>query len=350
MRCYCELNPLHCIIPPYMLENMAASEDASVRKAAIQAIEATSDARATRRTLQAMPAMAAFAAPAAKKNRLIYDAQRKGMSQLPGKLIRSEGDLATADPTVNEAYDHSGTTYDFYSRIFDRNSLDGNGMTLVSSVHLGVNLNNAFWNGQQMAYGDGDGKAFVRFTKSLDVVGHELTHGVISHECNLTYMNESGALNEHFADVFGALLTQWKRKHTAAKADWLIGKDVIGPGSTARALRDFGPNKAFVNDPLLGTDPQPKHMKDKYKGSADNGGVHLNSGIPNHAFYLFAKAVGGNAWEKPGAIWYDAMRQLSTNSQFSDMVSVTRMIAVARHGAGSAIETALTNAWKQVGL
>jgi len=350
MRCYCGLHPLHCIIPPYILENMASSDDEGVRKAAMQAIDATSDARATRRAFQAMPAMAAFAAPAGKKNRLVYDAQRKGMGQLPGKLLRSEGGPATSDPAVDEAYDYSGTTYDFYSKVFGRNSLDGNGMTLVSSVHLGVNLNNAFWNGQQMAYGDGDGKAFLRFTKSLDVVGHELTHGVISHECNLTYRDESGALNEHFADVFGVLLKQWKRKHSAAKADWLVGKDIIGPGSTARALRDFGPGKAFENDPLLGTDPQPKHLKNKYKGSGDNGGVHINSGIPNHAFFLFAKAVGGNAWDKPGAIWYAAMRQLSSNSQFSDMASVTRMIAVAWHGAGSTIEKALINAWKQVGL
>ena len=350
MRCICERHPLHCIIPPYMLDHMATSSDAAVRKAAVDAIEQSSDARATRRVFQAMPAMAAFAAPAGKKNRLVYDAQRKGLSQLPGKLVRAEGAAATADPAVNEAYDHSGSTYDFYAKVFGRNSLDGNGMTLVSSVHLGVNLNNAFWNGQQMAYGDGDGRAFIRFTKALDVVGHELTHGVIAHECNLVYMNESGALNEHFADVFGVLLQQWKRKQTAAKADWLVGKAIIGPGSTARALRDFGPGKAFQNDPLLGTDPQPKHMKDKFTGSADNGGVHINSGIPNHAFYLFAKAVGGNAWDKPGAIWYDAMRQLSSNSQFADMARVTRMIAAARHGAGSTIETALTNAWKQVGL
>lgn len=350
LRCACKRHSIHCIIPPYMLEHMAEGPDARMRRVALRAIESAADARATRRTLREMPAMAAFAAPAGRKNRLVYDAQNKGMAQLPGKLVRSEGQPAVADPMVNEAYIHSGTTYDFYDKLFARRSLDGRGMTLVSSVHVGRSLNNAFWNGQQMAYGDGDGEIFVRFTRSLDVVGHELTHGVISHECNLTYEGESGALNEHFADVFGQLVRQWKTKKTAALADWLVGKDIMGPGTKARALRDFGPAKAYENDPLLGTDPQPKHLRDKYKGSADNGGVHINSGIPNHAFYLFARAVGGKAWEVPGAIWYETLRKLSADSQFADMVRTTRMVATARHGAGSAETKALDHAWKQVGL
>lgn len=350
MRCACDRHPLFCIIPPYMLENLADSSNAKVRKAAIDAIAASADARATRRVMQAMPAMAAMVAPAAKRNRLVYDAQRQGLSNLPGKLVRAEGDKATRDPSVNEAYTHSGCTYDFYLKQFGRNSLDGRGMTLVSSVHVGSKLNNAFWNGQQMAYGDGDGLAFHRFTRSLDVIGHELTHGVISHECNLDYHDEPGALNEHFADVFGVLVKQWRRKQTAAQADWLVGKEIIGPKSSARALRDFGAGKAYENDPLLGTDPQPKHMKNKYKGTSDNGGVHINSGIPNHAFYRFARALGGHAWDTPGRIWYEAMRQLSNDSRFVDMVRVTSMIAVDRHGANSSVHKALTHAWKEVGL
>lgn len=350
LKCSCQRNGLFCIIPPYMLDSMATSSDKKVRKLAVDAIETSADARATRRVLRAMPTMGAFAAPAGKKHRLVYDALHKGMSALPGKLIRSEGQAKVADIAINEAYDYSGLTYDFYLKRFARNSLDGNGMALVSSAHLGTNLNNAFWNGQQMSYGDGDGNIFIRFTKSLDVVAHELTHGVISHECNLVYQGESGALNEHFADVFGILVRQWKQKHTAIKSDWLIGKDIMGPGTTAKSLRTFGPGKAYQNDPLLGTDPQPKHMKNKYKGSADYGGVHINSGIPNHAFYLFARAVGGNAWNLPGAIWYEAMRKLSSNSQFADMVATTDMITVAKHGSNSATHKALTSAWKTVGL
>nr|WP_316639386.1 M4 family metallopeptidase [uncultured Roseateles sp.] len=350
LRCTCHPHPLLCIIPPYMLDNLSTSSDAAVRKLAVEAIAASAEARAVRGLLQTMPQMAALTSPAAKKNRLIYDAKTLGQNKLPGKLVRSEGDKAVADPAVNEAYDYSGVTYDFYLKRFARNSLDGRGMTLVSSVHLSKKLNNAFWNGQQMAYGDGDGQLFIRFTKSLDVVGHELTHGVVSHECNLEYQDESGALNEHFADVFGMLIRQWKTKQTAAKSDWLIGKDIMGPGTKAKALRDFGPGKAYENDPNLGTDPQPKNLKDKFVGSWDNGGVHLNSGIPNHAFYLFAKAVGGNAFDEPAAIWYETMRKLSSNSQFADMVSTTQMVATKNHGAGSKQLKALNDAWKAVGF
>ena len=349
-HCPCQRHSLFCIIPPYMLEHMAGSADPKVRRAAIEAIEASAENRARRDVFREMPTMAAVVAPNAKKQRLVYDVQGGGMSALPGKLIRSEGQAKVTDAAVNEAYEHSGSTYDFYLKRFQRNSLDGAGTALVSSVHLGNKLNNAFWNGQQMAYGDGDGNAFVRFTKSLEVVGHELTHGVIAHECNLVYQDEPGALNEHFADVFGMLVRQWKKKETAATSNWRVGGAIMGPGTTAKALRDFGPNKAYQNDPLLGTDPQPKHMKNKYTGTSDHGGVHINSGIPNHAFYLFARALGGNAWAVPGAVWYEAMKKLSSKSDFNDMVATTDMIAVAHHGTGSSVHKALTNAWKSVGL
>lgn len=348
--CSCQRHTLLCIIPPYMLDNMAGSSDSTVRDWAIDAIEASADARATRRTLRAMPAMAAVMSPGGVRQRLVYDAGHRAMSALPGRLVRAEAAPPVADPAVNEAYDHSGTTYDFYATQFKRNSLDGNGMRLVSSVHVGTSLNNAFWNGQQMAYGDGDGRVFNRFTQSLDVVGHELTHGVVAHECNLAYEGESGALNEHFADVFGLLIRQWKSRQSAAKATWLIGREIIGPQCTARALRDFGPDRAYENDPFLGTDPQPKHMRHKYTGSNDNGGVHLNSGIPNHAFYRFARALGGQAWKIPGAIWYEAMRKLSSNSDFADMVATTDMIAASRFGADGPVRGALRQAWRDVGL
>jgi Zn-dependent metalloprotease len=141
----------------------------------------------------------------------------------------------------------SGDTYDFYSSIFDRNSLDNNGMTLVSSVHVAevddrgefVPMNNAFWNCEQMAYGDGDDVVFRPFTGSLDVIGHELTHGVVSFTSNLEYRNQSGALNEHFADVFGALVRQWKNGEKAKSANWLIGAEVLTPAPTRRAIRDM---------------------------------------------------------------------------------------------------------------
>jgi Zn-dependent metalloprotease len=346
----CCRNPIHCILPPYVLDKMAESDVPAVRKLAIEAIARSASLRATRTTFALMSAMTAAPSPDGKKNRLIYDMKNQGSSFLPGTLVRSEGDKKSKDPAVNEAYDYSGATYDFYKKIFTRNSLDDRGMTLTSSVHLGNRYNNAFWNGEQMAYGDGDGVIFIRFTKSLDVVGHELTHGVVTHTCNLEYRNEPGALNEHFADVFGSLVKQWKRKHTAAKADWLIGPDIMGPGTTAKSLRTFKEGKAYENDPNLGTDPQPKHLSNKYMGTADSGGVHINSGIPNHAFYLVATTLGGNAWEKAGHIWYRTLLALHQTSNFADMVEMSTQNAATLFGAGSTEEKAVIKAWKAVGF
>lgn len=343
-------NPIHCILPPYMLDKMAESDVPAVRKLAIEAIARSATLRATRTAMAQMPMMAALPSPQRKKDRLIYDMKGKGSSFLPGTLVRREGGRTSKDPAVNEAYNYSGATYDFYKRIFNRNSLDDRGMTLVSSVHLGRKYNNAFWNGEQMAYGDGDGEIFTRFTKSLDVVGHELSHGVVTHTCNLEYRNEPGALNEHFADVFGSLVKQWKRRQSAAKADWLIGPDIMGPGTSAKALRTFKEGPAYENDPVLGTDPQPKHLRNKYTGSADSGGVHINSGIPNHAFYRLAVALGGNAWEKAGRIWYQTMLALTPSSGFREMVARSTREAGVLFGAGSAEEKAVAKAWKDVGF
>jgi Zn-dependent metalloprotease len=329
---------------------MAESSDPKVRKLAIEAIARSATLRATRTTLAQMPIMAAMPSANRKRDRLIYDMKNQGSSLLPGTLVREEGDPRSLDPAVNEAYDYSGATYDFYKKIFNRNSLDDRGMSLISSVHLGRHYNNAFWNGEQMAYGDGDGVIFIRFTKSIDVVGHELTHGVVTHTANLEYRNESGALNEHFADVFGSLVKQWKKKQTVAKADWLIGPDIMGPGTTARSLRTLKADKAYENDPNLGTDPQPKHLTQKYTGSADSGGVHINSGIPNHAFFLVATELGGKAWEKAGQIWYRTLLSLTPNSNFKAMVTTSMQSAGALYGAGSAEEKAVAKAWKAVGF
>lgn len=338
------------IIPLYILDHLAQSDEAAVRRIAIEAIAQSSAARAVRAAMTLMPGFAAVPSPGGKLHRLVYDVENGEFSRLPGTLVRSEGDPKSNDPAVNEAYGYAGTTYNFYKRLFGRNSLDDRGMTLISSVHLGQNLNNAFWTGEQMCYGDGDGRIFIRFTKSLDVVGHELTHGVVSHTCNLEYRNESGALNEHLADVFGSLVKQWRRRQTTKKTDWLIGADIMGPETSAKSLRTFTEDKAYENDPLLGTDPQPKHLKNKYKGTADNGGVHINSGIPNHAFYLVAMELGGKAWEKAGRIWYKTMLKLTATSQFTDMVETTAGSAATLYGIDSLEHKAVAMAWKAVGF
>lgn len=346
----CCHNPIHCILPPHILDRMSQSDDPKIRKLAIDAMAAAAAMRTQRMVLATLPAMSAIPSPAARKHRLVYDAEHGSAWSLPGKLVRQEGDDAVDDVAVNEAYDYSGHVYDFYKDIFSRNSLDDRGMSLISSVHLGYNYNNAFWNGEQMAYGDGDGSLFVRFTKSQDVVGHELTHGVVTHTCNLEYQGESGALNEHFADVMGALVTQWRAGQTVTEAAWTIGAEIMGPGTTAKCLRTFKAGPAYSGDPILGDDPQPKHLKDKYTGSGDYGGVHINSGIPNHAFYLLAMELGGRAWEKAGIIWYKALLALNRFSDFVGMVEETQAAAGTLYGSGSAEQKAVSKGWKTVGF
>ncbi len=351
----CERDPIQCIVPPYVTDSLAQSDDPAVRARAITTIRQSARFRAMRIAAQALPTLMVTIAPDKKKHRLVYDAQQK--DQLPGKLARSEGDAKVADVAVNEAYDHSGQTYDFYNKIFSRNSLDGEGMILISSVHVAepdfssgkfIPMNNAFWDGEQMAYGDGDEVIFTRFTKSLDVVGHELTHGVQSFTSNLTYSRQSGALNEHFADVFGVLVRQWKNGESVDSANWLVGAEIMVPAETRMAIRNMEkPGTAFANDPFIGTDPQPGHMSKIFTGAADRGGVHINSGIPNRAFVLAAQELGGNAWDTAGRIWYDTLLQLSSNSQFQDCANLSVQVAAA---IGNAEKKAVTKAWKTVGI
>ena len=351
-----ERRSIQCIIPPYITEHLARSADPSVRARAVANLKAAAAMRAMRVMSQAMPSMMASTSPNRRRHRLVYDARKT--DQLPGKLARSEGEGKVADKAVNEAYDYSGETYDFYDKLFDRNSLDNGGMTLISSVHVGeadftgtyVPMNNAFWNGEQMAYGDGDDVLFQRFTGSRDVVGHELTHGVESFTSNLDYRNQSGALNEHFADVFGVLVRQWANGETALKANWVIGAEVLVPAPTRRGIRDMqNPGTAFVDDPDLGTDPQPAHLSKLYKGPADRGGVHINSGIPNRAFVLVARALKGHAWEVAGRIWYDTMVQLTSTSEFIECARISIQVAGSSK-YGTASKRAVKAAWKKVGI
>lgn len=341
--------PVCSFIPPYVLDRLAASRNEKVRRAALKTIDSSSAMRAVRRVLTTMPRMAAIPSSERKKERLIYDV-RHG-TDLPGRLaLREGGAAADKDREVREDYANLGWTYDFFKKILARNSLDDNGMSLIASVHYDRGFNNAYWNGEQMVFGDGDGEIFIAFTGSLDVVAHELTHGVIAHTCNLDYRDQAGALNEHFADVFGILTEQWRLGQTAARAEWTVGSEIMGPKTKAKCIRTFKAKKAFENDEDLGTDPQPKHMDDLYTGGDDYGGVHINSGIPNHAFFRVATAMGGRAWEKAGAIWYKALLRLGRTSDFAAAAAATIEIAGCEYGRDSREEKAVKDAWRAVGL
>jgi len=289
------------------------------------------------------------------KQRTVYNAQQG--SQLPGVKVCGEGDPASSDVAVNEAYDGSGITYDLYSEVYGRDSIDNAGLPLNSSVHYQKGYDNAFWDGQQMVYGDGDEdmpanqRLFNRFTICLDVIGHELTHGVTQHESNLAYLSQSGALNESFSDVFGSLVKQYKGGQTAAQANWIIGEGLFTSNVNGVGIRSMKAPGTAYNDPVLGKDPQPAHMKDYVNTIEDNGGVHINSGIPNHAFYVAALEIGGLAWEKTGQIWYKTLTdKLQATSNFQDAADKTFQTAGEIFGAGSLEQLAVQKGWSEVGI
>jgi Zn-dependent metalloprotease len=203
-----------------------------------------------------------------------------------------------------------------------------------------------------MVFGDGDGTLFNRFTTAVEVIGHELTHGVTGAELGLHYIGEAGALNESISDVFGALVKQHLHKETADKADWLIGAGLLRPSVHGVALRSMKAPGTAYDDPVLGKDPQPAHMDDFVTTTADNGGVHINSGIPNRAFYLAATALGGHAWERAGQIWYDTLHdpKLRPGSHFGAFARSTVRSAARRFGADGEEAAAVTAGWEQVGV
>jgi Zn-dependent metalloprotease len=350
---------IFCILPPHMLDQIAQNGTGAQRDLALQTLFTSQQAREVRSSRAlSMPirtAVRGMAAAGKIKQRAVYSA--KTGIQLPGSLMRSEGDAPVADVSVNEAYDGSGATYDMYSVAFGRNSVDNNGLKLISTVHYDKNYENAFWDGKQMVYGDGDEQLpvseqlFNRFTISLDVIGHELTHGVTQYEANLVYSNQQGALNEAVSDIFGSLVKQYHRNQTAAEADWLIGEGLLTANVNGVALRSMKAPGTAYNDSVLGKDPQPAHMKDYVTTSQDNGGVHINSGIINHAFYITAVEIGGFAWEKAGQIWYRALTEkMTSNSNFQNAADLTFESAGELFGVNSLEQNAIKLGWSQVGI
>ena len=341
-------HPLACIVPPDLLRDVIRNGNDAERGAAADTMAVDQSFRTLRAAFAAtvaanQVAMRPMGGMGGEPQRTIYDQGNSDAIAL-GTVARVEGQKAVRDPAVNEAYDGFGATYKFYWEVFGRNSIDSAGMPILGLVHYSTNYANAFWDGQgHMFFGDGDGQLFVRLTKSLDVIGHELTHGVTQYEANFVYQGQSGALNESMSDVFGSLTKQYKKKQTAAKADWLIGNDVVGP-TLKPALRSMkAPGTANQYD------KQPATMDDYVNTAADNGGVHINSGIPNHAFYTTAVQLGGNAWERAGRIWYDSLRdeKIKPTSGFKAFARATVRQAQMRYGDTSAEVDAVRAGWEK---
>jgi hypothetical protein len=341
-----ELTPHRCqFVPPYLLERLAdpgAHPSLTVDPAARAAERTlTTDAvlRADRQAAKAAPSPAKAPTP----DWTVYTAHNK--QTLPGTRMRSAGEPENADAAVNEAATGGQAALDLFKDVYGRGSYDGKGAQVVMTVHYGKNYDNAFWNGTQLVFGDGDGVVFDRFTKPIDVLGHELSHAVTESTAGLVYSGQPGALNESMSDVFGICAKQRLLGQTADEADWLIGAGIFLPGIDARALRDMAHPGTAYDDARLGKDPQVGDLADYVDTTDDNGGVHINSGIPNRAFYLSATAIGGSAAEGAGQIWYDALTSpaVGPRTDFAGFAAAT----VAAAGAHAIL---VRKAWLAVGV
>jgi Zn-dependent metalloprotease len=369
--------PFHCsIVPTHILENIAQNGGPAQRRRALRTLQLARLFRSTRdfeaqarRPFRRNPRVRWFdllkhrwaEAIECEQERRIYDAQNT--TRLPGRLVRGEGDPATNDPAVDEAYDGFGATFDLYFDEYERCSLDNRDMPLVGTVHYDDSFDNAFFDGRQMVFGDGDErdedvpeaeKLWNRFTSAIDVIGHELTHGVVDRTAGLVYWFQPGALNEHLADVFGSMVKQKQRGQDAAAADWLIGEGLFTANVNGQAIRSMKEPGTAYDDPVLGRDEQPGHMDDflDLPWWDDNGGVHLNSGIPNKAFFLAATNIGGFSWERAGHIWYQALISptLSSYASFQQFAQETVTAAIDLFGSNSDEDRAVREAWAGVGV
>lgn len=342
------------IVPPDMLRAIAKNGTPEERESALRTLAHDTVIRAQRIAQQINQQITGgggvgAGAGAPHKNRLDYTASNG--TSLPGTLKRSEGQAATGDAAIDQCYDGLGGTFDLYWDVFGRDSIDGNGMDLKGSVHYSNKYNNAFWDGTQMVFGDGDGVIFNSFTADPDIMGHELTHGVTGATAGLEYHDQPGALNESISDCFGSMVKQRMFGQTSAQADWLIGAHLLASGINGVALRSMkAPGTAYNDAKLGGKDPQPDHMSKYVNTSSDNGGVHTNSGIPNKAFYLVATGLGGNSWDRAGPIWYKTLTGsgLSATAQFADFAKLTADNANTLYG--SAARDVVVQAWHDVGI
>lgn len=345
----------HAIVPPYLLLKIAeaAPEFPVAAARARQTLLVDTTARQRRRERSRLRlsvdggTLVAETAPG--PDRTIADA--KSTETLPGTVVRREDDPPVRDEAVNQAFDGLGATHAFYWDALQRDSIDGAGMPLDATVHYGRDYDNAFWNGERMVFGDGDGEVFRGFTGSLSVIGHEMSHGVIERSAGLEYRDQPGALNESIADVFGVLTEQHSLGQTADEATWLVGQGLFTDAVDGKALRSMSAPGTAYDDDVLGKDPQPAHMRDFVRTREDNGGVHINSGIPNRAFYLVAAALGGHAWERAGLIWYRTLTGgLAADAGFIRFSNATAAAAAAEYGEKSEEVDAVRAAWQAVGV
>ena len=357
--CKSNLNPIHCIIPPYMLTKLMESGNKKVADMAVNTNFRSYRFRNDRiffqkASLRDKKILGLIAKQTGKDimQMEVYDCKQK--TDLAGATLLwdTKNNQKITSLAGKNVIKGGKASWDFYRQLFGRNSIDNKGLLIKQYVHYDKGMDNAYWDGRRMVYGDGDGTVFTSFTSDIDVIGHELTHGVTENEANLNYENQAGALNESFSDIFGIMIKQRFNNQDVKKSDWLIGEKVmIGPKYALRSMK--APGTAYINHPELGTDPQPATM-DKYQNlpntsSGDWGGVHINSGIPNFAFYVTAYNMGGYAWDKAGRIWYAVLtdKTLVQNADFAEVKNLTIVHAEKLYGINSPEVVAVKQGWTE---
>lgn len=354
------LSPVQCIIPPYINDKLMVSDNKLLMKIAANNRYRTHRLNGDReffRKITDAEKVLLYAKTASKPKPVkqpkleIYNCKKKPYTTGATLLWKTGATKAPVDKDAKNAIKGGEATWRFYYDLFSRNSIDNLGMTIKQFIHYDNKFDNAFWNGKEMIFGDGDGKIFGNFTSDIDIIGHELTHGVTQYEANLEYHLQAGALNEAISDIFGIMIKQRLLNQDVKQSNWLIGENVLkGNNYALRSMK--APGTAYTNHPDLGTDPQPATMDsfvklpDTYEG--DWGGVHYNSGICNFAFYVMANNMGGFAWEKAGRIWYAALTDkvnLKQNATFKDIKKLTIVKAEDLFGKNSLEAKAVKGGW-----
>jgi Zn-dependent metalloprotease len=351
------------VMPPYMVHRMIESNDPDLQKFGIRALQMDVRTRTARELGWPLGARGWTLRHRPGLKRKVFDldhgidirvAEHGGLD--PAREDLDQGPSPIDD--VNWAFDNAKIVYDYY-KLLGRDSLDGKGYPLFFHVRVGGFIN-ALWDNSQVFYGGGDGKDILSFAKPLSIAAHELTHGVVSFSSVIDLHGESGAVHESFCDAMAVVIQQW-RASVAVEPDWIIGRGVFG-GKLAdvAGIRSFTAAPAFENHPILGDDPQVKHYANfaRLGDDDDSGGIHTNSGIGNLAFYKVCQAIGGNSWDIPARIWYDAftsrLKPRWGRSSKPQALSYKQAAAATAQSAEELYSVAerdkVVEAWREVGV
>lgn len=336
-------------LPRKLLEQLAQDSDEEHRQLLHAQIDHSSKLRA-QRAVQSLRRPVPIVGSQLLQ-RQVFDAQ--GRTLLPGKLLRDEDDPPTRDREADQAYENVGVAMRFFKDVLGRDSLDGKGMRVDTSVHYGVRFANAMWTGRQMIVGEGDGRHVRGLASSLGIIAHEISHGISQHIVRgglgvvqlpgrpPSLKGEAGALNESFSDVFASMIKQWHAGQDVTEADWLLGEDILsrGAGKAVRSLKDPGNTRL--------TWKHDDQIKD-YRHYKPTDEPHKASGIGNHAFYVAASMLGGKSWENLAMVWLKAFDRLRARGTYLDAAHYTIDVAAALHGKGSKPHAAVKAGWKTV--